>query len=325
MNDYSGRRVMVLGAAGFLGRWVARSLGQQGAELLLVARDRDQAKRVFADYGVAGRVLVQDLEDIVSVRTMLEEMRPAVVFNLAGYGVDPGERDEALARRLNVDLVRVLCEAMGRLRDPGWPGMHLVHAGSSAEYGSSAGPLAEETAPRPAGFYGLSKLEGTQAVEAAVRAGHIRAITARLFNVYGPGEHSGRLLPSLLECARTRETLALTDGSQRRDFAYVEDVARAVAALGLVPSSPWPTVNLATGQVLPVRTFTETAARLLGIPAQSLAFGRISGNQNALDYPAVSVDRLQSLLGWTPTADYEDGVLRTCLFTGGLALFGKNP
>ena len=82
----------------------------------------------------------------------------------------------------------------------------------------------------------------------------MRAVTARLFTVYGPGEHCGRLLPSLIEAARAEKPLELTAGTQLRDLTYVEDVAEGLLRLGLAQAEPGSVVNLATGHLTMVRS-----------------------------------------------------------------------
>ena len=77
----------------------------------------------------------------------------------------------------------------------------MIHVGSALEYGTARGNLNELTAPSPTTLYGRSKLAGTLRVCRAARRRGFRAVTARLFTVYGPGEQPGRLLPSLMAAA----------------------------------------------------------------------------------------------------------------------------
>src|SRR5689334_14814918 len=91
---YRGARAVVLGATGFIGRWVARELAAHGADLLLPVRDTAALESVAAEYGFTGRMMRADLRDPSAVKQLIAGFCPAVVFNLAGYGVDRSERDE---------------------------------------------------------------------------------------------------------------------------------------------------------------------------------------------------------------------------------------
>jgi nucleoside-diphosphate-sugar epimerase len=170
--------------------------------------------------------------------------------------------------------------------------------------------LREDGATQPTTVYGKSKLRGTQAVEECCPALGLRGLTARLFTVYGPGEHAGRLLPSLLEASRSRQPLDLTAGIQRRDFTYVEDVADGLLRLGLTTDvKPGVVVNLATGELVSVRNFIELAASILDIPRANLRFGAISTRLEEMEHDVISIERLRGLLaGWTPPTGIEEGI-----------------
>jgi dTDP-glucose 4,6-dehydratase len=145
-------------------------------------------------------------------------------------------------------------------------------------------------------------------------------LTARLFTVYGPGEHSGRLLPSLLETAMSGNPLKLTAGSQQRDFTYVEDVAEGLLRLGLCQAKPGEIVNLATGKLTSVRHFAETAARILQIPSQALNFGQLPTRTEEMAHSEVSVERMRHLIGWVPTTEIAKGIRKTLEFENSFIL-----
>jgi nucleoside-diphosphate-sugar epimerase len=287
--EYVGESVVVLGSAGFIGGWVARKLHKYGARLHLVGRK--EADLSLPDAAEA-------------LREIFRRVLPAVIFNLVGYGVDPGERDPDLYEKLNARLPCAILEAASACK-----GATIVHVGSALEYGEVGGTLDESGPTNPTTLYGKTKLAGTIAM-----SGNARTVTARLFTVYGPGEHPGRLLPSLLQAARTGATLDLTAGNQRRDFTYVEDVAEALLRLGVARRVPGGIVNVATGRLTPVRTFTETAARVLGIPVASLRFGAIPTRVEEMSHDPVSIERLRRVIGVVPGTGIEEGIHRTAEF-----------
>ena len=173
-----------------------------------------------------------DLSDDDRIYSLFEKIRPVVTFNLAGYGVDKTERDPETAYQINSELVSKICMAHYRIRDLNWKGQDVVHTGSALEYGNIGGDLNEASNTVPT-IYGRSKFSGTRNLENFCTQYRLKGITARLFTVYGPGEHQGRLLPSLLETARTGECLKLTAGLHKRDFVYVEDIAEGLLGIAL--------------------------------------------------------------------------------------------
>lgn len=316
MLAYQGRRALVLGGTGFIGRWVVRALQNAGADVCLTARDRQAAGTVSDAYGLKGALHVADLSSDGKVRELIGDLRPAAVFNLAGYGVDRGEREETAAFRINDALLGEIAEALASSRDTDWPGAAVVHTGSALEYGVRSDDLAESSEPRPTTLYGRSKLAGTQRLSELSRGLNLPSVTARLFTIYGPGEHAGRLLPTLLAAAEHSEPIALTNGRQQRDFMYVEDVAEGLLRLGATGTAAGEVVNLATGRLTSVREFIETAARGLGLGEERLRFGALPLRMEEMQHAPVSVSKLRSLLGWVPATSIADGIERTRAFLG---------
>ena len=313
-DPYDGTPAIVFGASGFIGRWVARALCARGAKVYLVVRNARLANKIFAAYGIDGDVCELDLENLEQVKRLLQSVNPSIVFNLAGYGMDRSERDSRIAYRINTQLVEVMAATVSQARDPDWPGQNIVHVGTPLEYGTIGGNLSEDSNHNPTTLYGKSKLAGTQLLASSCKAYGIRGLTVRPFTVYGPGEPPGRLLPSLLETAKTQRPLQLTSGEQKRDFVYVENVSEGLLRLGLAPAGRGDVVNLATGHLTSVRTFAETAAQILSIPQDRLRFGEIPPLDEEMHHSEVATERLRQLTAWMPSTGVTEGIQKTLSF-----------
>ncbi|HJU74408.1 MAG TPA: NAD-dependent epimerase/dehydratase family protein [Gemmatimonadaceae bacterium] len=310
---FDGRRAVVTGASGFIGRWVVRALAERGAHVLAVGRDRVAVETALRDARGQIEIIESDLE--LMTPGWITPLAPDVVFNLAGYGVDRTERDETTAWRINHYVVQALAIETSTLGGD-WPHARLVHTGSALEYGMTAGDLREDSPASPTTLYGKTKLGATRELARLGQTSGLRAIVARLFTVYGPGEHAGRLLPTILAAARHNEPIPLTDGTQRRDFAYVEDVVEGLLRLAVSDAAPGEVVNLASGVMQSVRTFVERAADAAGIDRDRLQFGALPTRPEEMEHSGVSVAKLQRLTGWTPSADIVAGVRRTIYHLG---------
>jgi len=313
MSDqgYRDLRVLVLGASGFIGQWVTRKLCDVHANVILAVRRQSAAESLLSSKRIHGEFVEQDLQDSEGVRRLIRDCRPAVIFNLAGYGVDPAEQAPEMFTNMNVRLVRDITQGVAESRRINSTSSVIVHVGSAQEYGTARGNLEEGTVAQPTTIYGRTKLAGTMALAQECRALGLRGVTARLFTVYGPGEHNCRLLPSIREAKRIGSSLDLTAGRQLRDFTYVEDVADGLLRLGLADLGPGEIVNTATGQLTSVRDFAITAAQAIKLQEELLHFGALPTRPDEMNHAPVSVDRLRGLVGWIPSTTITDGIQRT--------------
>ena len=313
LDRYRGARVLVLGGGGFIGTWVAATLAHAGSEVTVSARSPEAARSALARHGVRCEVRAFDLAHAGEAARLLQALKPAIVFNLAGYGVDPSERDEALASRLNCELVSELAEHVQP--QSAWSGQSIVHAGSALEFGEQRGDFADPWSCKPTTLYGRTKLAGSEALRDVTRRRGVRALTARLFTVYGPGEHASRLLPTLMEAAKSQAPIPLTAGIQQRDFTYVGDVAHGLLRLGLLHAAlPERALNLATGRLTAVREFVGAAAEALSIPAERLHFGELPTRVEEMSHLPVSIVALERALAWKPPTSIREGLHEAMAF-----------
>jgi nucleoside-diphosphate-sugar epimerase len=310
-DAYAGVRVLVLGGSGFIARWVARALTERGADVSVVVRDMTAAEQVLRQVKARAQLFVCDLERGEDLGPLTKDLKPAVTFNLAGYGVDLAEQDKGSAERLNTDLPAHLPHLVASFPNGEWPGQRIVHVGTALEYGDAGGHLLEDSALHPITLYGRTKLAGTVAFQQACQSRSIPGLVARLFTVYGPGEHSHRLLPTLLAATGSSEPIPLTDGFQQRDFTYVVDVAEGLLRLGLTQARPGTIVNLATGRLTAVRAFITTAATVIGLDKRRLHFGALPTRPEEMVHDTVTIERLRKLTGWRPETDIEPGIAQT--------------
>lgn len=175
-------RVLLLGANGFLGRFVAdRLLADPAVHLTALGRGDDADVRFDLAGGSPG-----------ALTRFLDAVHPGVVVNCAG-ATRGGARD---LTRHNTVAVATVCEAMRR----SGCSARLVQVGCSSEYGPSqpGSSTAEDAVPRPGGPYGVSKLAATE----LVLGSGLDAVVLRVFSPVGPGTPvSSPLVSSPRRCA----------------------------------------------------------------------------------------------------------------------------
>ncbi|MFR9674303.1 NAD-dependent epimerase/dehydratase family protein [Streptomyces sp. TR06-5] len=267
-------RVLLIGAHGYLGRFVAeRLLADPAVQLTALGRDDDADVRFDLSSGSPG-----------ALTRFLDAVHPGVVINCAG-AVRGGARE---LTRHNTVGVATVCEAMRRSSC----GSRLVHLGCAAEYGPSqpGSSTAEDAVPRPGGPYGVSKLAATE----LVLGSGLDAVVLRVFSPAGPGTPAGSPLGRLAEGMRRAlqqgdSELKLPALGVQRDFVDVRDVARAVHAASL--SAAQGVVNIGTGRAVRMRDAASVLARVAGY----------AGAVHELEPPAVGPN------GLTAAVPFPDG------------------
>lgn len=206
-----------------------------------------------------------DLSDAQSVAKMLQEYSPDCIFHLAAVGVSHARANDSSVVDENLTMFRNLVQHCPE-------GTTIIVAGSMAEYGGE-GKFSESDHCQPETEYGKAKLEVTKLAIQLARKGQLRICVARLFGVYGPGEASYRLFPSLINGLLANEAVELSDGKQRRDFVHVDDVCDCLWRLASGQRPLPPVVNLGCGVAVHVKDVCHWIADGLGKGRDKLGFG----------------------------------------------------
>lgn len=298
-------RILVTGASGFIGRRLTlRLAAESSAEITLLGRS------AFMTHRSGAAVLTTAGTDQASLRAALEGRHFDAVIHLAAAGVAPGERDPAVLVAANAffpaNLLLALADA---------PPRAFIMLGTCSEYAPSdpvAGGLAEDAPVETKRLYGATKAAGTITASTTAASLGIAFAGLRSFNVYGPGETSHRLLPSLLRGFASGETIALSAGTQVRDFMSVDDTVEGLVRmtdLMLRDPKAGGIYNLCSGRGVTVGDFARVCAELAGAPIKQLDFGAIPLRPDDMMWQVGDNARLRKALGWAPSSDLRAGLV----------------
>ncbi len=233
-------KILVTGADGFTGRYLAAELQRAGYEVHGLVH-----KPVALGKVPGVRALhVADLSDAARLAAVVNEVQPDKVAHLAAIAFVAHGDIEAIYRT-NLVGTRHLLEALAQSNAP----LDAVLLASSANvYGNSVGGVLDEnTPPAPANDYAVSKL----AMEYAARlyAGRLPLIMARPFNYTGVGQAESFLIPKIVNHVRRRAPLIeLGNLDVARDFSDVRNVVQLYRRLLEAPAAVGQTLNVCSGQ-----------------------------------------------------------------------------
>jgi UDP-glucose 4-epimerase len=270
---------LITGAAGFLGSSLANHLAREGHQVrgiddLSTGDPQALSRDVHFTRG--------DVSDRPKLWTLLQEVD--VVYHLAARVSVP---ESVLYPRdynaVNVGGTVALMEAM---RDVGV--RRVVLTSSGAVYGDlSEQPLKESTIPNPRSPYAVSKLAAEYYVRTIGGLWGIETVSLRIFNAYGPGQHlppsHPPVVPHYLRQALRGGTLVVHgDGSQTRDYVYVDDAISAMVATSTAPDINGLVINVGSGTETAVRDLVKTVQAVTASNAKVLYNAQTSGGVSRL-------------------------------------------
>ena len=266
-----GQTVWITGAAGFIGRALARALAGVGASVVGLGHGALTAPDLAASglsHWISGDVHADHLATLARLGGP-----PAVVYHLAGgASVGAAEADPEADLRRTVTSTAVLLDWLARAA----PATRVVAVSSAAVYGAGhAGPIPETAPVNPVSVYGRHKAM----MEALCRdhAGRgLPVVTGRLFSVYGAGLRKQLLwdLSSRLAADPTVIELAGT-GDELRDWTAIGDIVSALPRLAELAAADCPILNVGTGRGVSVRDVAAAAIAAWGSSAR-LSFSGVS-------------------------------------------------
>jgi nucleoside-diphosphate-sugar epimerase len=305
------QRVLITGAAGFLGASLARRLIAAGHDVHLLLRSGSATpdRSVWPTWrlaGLAGRYTAHhaDLRDGPAVARAVDAARPDVVYHLAAHGTFGAQKDRPSILASNVLGTANLLDAL-----EGHDYQALVHAGSSSEYGHKGGPIGERDRLEPRDAYGVAKAAATLLCQAEAFRGR-PTVTVRIFSAYGPWEDPGRLISYVMGCCLRGEPPAVTAGRQPRDFIYADDVLDLLELAARHPEARGQVLHAGSGRQQTVRAVVEAVVALCGGGRVAARFGAEATRPDEPSSWVANIERTTELIGWRPRHDLEAGIRR---------------
>ena len=252
---------LITGACGFLGSALSNRLSREGHKI-----------RAIDDLSAGNpKTLSPEIEFTqgdINDRTLLWSLLQGVdcVFHLAAK---VNVRDSLLYPReynhVNVGGTVTLMEAM---RDVGIK--RVVFISSGAIYGfQDEQPLREDRQPNPQSPYAVSKLSAEYYIRTIGSLWQIETVCLRVFNAYGPGQNlssiQGPVIPNFIRQASHKGSLVVhSDGSQTRDYIYLDDVVNAVISAATAPDINRLIINIGSGLETSILDLTKLVAEVVG-------------------------------------------------------------
>jgi nucleoside-diphosphate-sugar epimerase len=290
-NGLAASKVLVTGAAGFLGSHLCRRLHEGGAEVHAVSRSdrRDDVGGV--------RWVRSSFDDPGEVDGILRAVRPDVVYHLGGHVSAAPDITHVLPTfsSLLASTVHVLARAteLGARR--------VVLVGSSVEPGDP-----DEVPSSP---YAAAKWCGRIYGRMFHQLYETPVVVTRPSWTYGPGQREDKVIPYVIASLLKNRAPRLSSGALATDWIYVDDVIDGLLKAATVPDVVGEEIDLGTGSLLSIRDVVGQIVDILK-PSVQPEFGALPERTRERVRPA-DVERTWDLLGWRASTSLATGLERT--------------
>ncbi len=301
---------LVTGVAGFIGSSIARALLKRGEQVRGVDNFATGKRENISD--ILGQLDFREA-DLLDAPAMQKACQGVeyVSHQAAIPSVPKSVLDPEGSNRANVDAtVNILIAA----RDADVK--RVVYAASSSAYGDTPTlPKQEDMPPDPISPYAVAKLASEYYMVSFSRCYGLETVSLRYFNVFGPRQdpsspYSGVLAKFITQMLRGEQPTAFGDGSQSRDFTYIDNVVEAnlLAATAPAANAAGRVFNIATGTRVDLNQAFLILKRLTGYSG-SLKYA--AEREGDIKHSLADISRAGRQLGYKPTVHFEEGLRRT--------------
>ena len=299
-------KILVTGAAGFIGSHLAEKLAELGHDVAGVDCFTDYYSRKLKELNAADVKAkgVRFAETDLATDALDEALAGVeIVYHCAAQ---PGISDQVPFE----DYVRNNLVATQRLAEAAMdaPALALfVNVSTSSVYGKHAIDP-EDAAPKPTSYYGVTKLAAEQLALSYHRQKGFPACSLRLFSVYGPRERPEKLYPRLIGCILTDAPFPLYEGSREhsRSYSYIDDIVQGfVAVLDHVDECVGEIFNIGSDIETTTGAGIDIVERILGRKARIAQRPARKGDQLRTH---ANIDKARRVLGYNPYTRPEEGL-----------------
>jgi NAD dependent epimerase/dehydratase len=308
--SWTGKRVLVTGAGGFIGSHLAERLVELGANVRAMVRYGSHGRWGWLDDSPLSKqmdVFAGDIRDGVNTRHAMDGCE--VVFHLAALIAIPYSYQAPDSYvRTNIDGTLNVLEAARLLKTP-----RVVHTSTSEVYGTALRvPIDEEHPLQGQSPYSATKIGADKLVESYYRSFDLPVVTVRPFNTFGPRQSARAVLPTIITQCLSQDRIKLGSLTPTRDLNYVANTANGFIKAAEADAAIGRTINLGSGREISVGDLAQHIIRIIGRPVT------VETDAERLRPAKSEVDRLLAdnrlaaqLIGWTPEVSFEDGLART--------------
>ncbi|MCF6342854.1 MAG: NAD-dependent epimerase/dehydratase family protein [Bacteroidales bacterium] len=288
-----GIRVLVTGGNGYLGSHLVSALKKEQALVFIM-------DKTVAASGDAYNV---DITKRKEVKEAIREIQPEIVFHLAASlnrerSFDRFDQTNDINHNGTLNLLLALKEM---------PYRNFIFTSTSEVYGNNKAPFHEEQIPKPASPYSLTKIYAENLISNFSSIYNKHFTILRLFNFFGKNMPAAFFIPQMIKALQNETIFEMTEGAQKRDFLYVDDVVRAMILSARCEAGKNETFNVCSGQAVSLKQLATEMNEKLQLGCE-IKFGALPYRENEVWNMVGDNTKIKNALGFTVQYKLKDAI-----------------
>ena len=299
INSIQGKRVLITGITGFVGKALAKRLKTQGAIVFGISRSIKRDKHN----------LKADILDYPAINKFIKDSKIDICFHLASKAlVEEGQHDPYQTFKVNIDGTLNILESARKNKLE-----KVIIASTSHVYGKNKIPYLESYTPKPTRPYETSKVCTDIIAQSYAESFNLPVLIPRFVNIYGPGDlNFQRLIPKTIKSVLENIPPKMWGGEAIRDYLFIDDAIEAyikLATLEIKRIGENRIFNFGSRNRISVKDLIK---KIIKISGKKLEIEKIpQERQEEISSQYVSWKKAKQLLGWDPRIDLELGLKKT--------------
>lgn len=292
MASLSGKRVLITGATGFIGKRLVEKLLSENADVYKISGSQTPDAKSFR----------LDITECETLEKVVEKIQPQIILHLAAIP------DQKYSIKATWDMVQVNVQGTVNLLDSLRSVSYecFIHVGSYKQYGDGKTPFKEDQELKPLSPYAASKTAAEVFCKFYVKVFESPVIMLRLSTVYGPGQDDHHLIPEIIKHCLDKKDMITTKGEQIRELTYVDDVVEAMIKASTKRAAIGEIINIGSGEAHKVKDVVQKIIKLMGNPIKVIP--KLPYGKKEIQKMIGDNTKARRILDWKPRTNLEEGL-----------------
>jgi len=290
--ELKNKRILVTGGNGYLGRHLVERLKNEGAQVFIMDKFGEASANTF----------ILDITNLESVQTAITKIQPDIIFHLAASL----NRERSFDRFEETNQVNFVGtqNLLFALQNTDY--QNFIFTSTSEVYGSNIAPFVETQLADAASPYSLTKVFAENFIHTYSKTYGKGFTTLRLFNFFGRNMSPKFFIPQMISTLRKNETFEMTEGEQKRDFLYLDDVILAMILAARHPATN-EIFNVCSGKAISLKELVLEIKEKLNSQSK-IIFGALPYRDHEVWNMVGDNTKIQQKLGFKPKYNLAHGI-----------------